>query len=395
MSEQTTIEKVMEAVTELRSEVEKKSPDPEKIEKLNKRIDGWEEFQQKYLRDLKNSEKIEKDLKERIDGLEVNLALSAKKINPNHYKEMPEYKALETFIKQGKDGLEQEQKAVLRTDVDTAGGFLIQRELDARITKKIVEISNVRGSARVRTIGVKTLEIAVRNGIPTSTFEGEAESGDDSQSDYTNEGITAFRQTFTTGITVDSLMNSGFDMESELMTDAGEAFAEGEGMNFVNGDGFKKPKGFIVDTRVTDNARTTEQAGQISFNDTMLLTGDLKTGYNPEYFFNRRTLAQLRIIKGGDGHPVWQPGMNGVVANTINGFNYVILNDMPDIASNAIPIAFADLNKGYLIIDRTGMVIIRDELNLKRQAIVEFTFRRWLTGQVVLPEAIKVLKVAA
>lgn len=393
MPAEITIEKVMEAVTELRAEHEKKSPDPEKIKKMNTLVDEWEDIKQKHLLDLKNSEKAQKELKGRIDFLEGEMAIASKNLNPNHHKEMPEYKALEAFIKQGKEELSQEQKAVLRTDIDTAGGFLIQRELDSRITKRIEEVSNVRGSARVRTIGVKTLEIAVRNGIPVATFEGEGEGGKTSQSNYTNETITAFRQTFTTGVTADTLMNGAFNMEGELMTDAGEAFAVGEGKNFVTGDGFKKPKGFVTDTRVSSTARDTELTGVVSFNDTMLLTGDLKTGYNPEYFFNRRTLAQLRVIKGGDGHPVWQPGMNGVVANTINGFNYVILNDMPDIASNAFPIAFADLNMGYLIVDRTGMVIIRDELKFKEQAIVEFTFRRWLTGQVVLPEAIKLLKV--
>lgn len=393
MSEDTTLEKVMSAVGELQAEVKKNSPDPEKLEKLDKRIVEWEVTKQKHLLDLKNSEKAQLELKERLDALEIALVHSGNKSNPNHYKEMPEYKAMEAFIIHGREGLEKEQKAVLRTDVDTAGGFLVAIELDNRIIKRIVEISNVRAVARVKQIAVKMLEMVIRNGIPTATFEGEADKGKKSQSNYTNETVTTFRQTFTTGITVDTLMNAAFNMESELMSDAGEAFAEGEGRDFVIGDGFKKPHGFTVDPRVVADARFTSASGVINFDDVMLLTGDLKTGQNPGYFFNRRTLAQLRILKDGLGTPLWQPGMNGVVANTINGFPYTILNDMPDIASNGIPIAFADLNRGYQITDRMGMAIIRDELKFKEEAIVEFTFRRWLTGQVILPEAIKLLKV--
>ena len=87
--------------------------------------------------------------------------------------------------------------------------------------------------------------------------------------------------------------------------------------------------------------------------------------------------------------------MNGVVANTINGFPYLIADDMPDIANGSKSIAFGDFLRGYTIVDRTGLSVVRDEYTQKKLAIVEFTLNRWNTGQVTLPEAIKIITTKA
>jgi HK97 family phage major capsid protein len=392
---ETTMQDVMQGVKELREEFDKKSPNFEKIDKIEVVLAGQEEKNQQLLTDTKAAEKSADELKERMNVLETELARSGGGGEGKDYRKSEEYKALEQFVKHDAYSLDAEQKAALRTDNDVQGGFLVMTEMDNAITKKITEVSNIRSIARVRTIGAKSLSVPVRDTIPTAQYEGEAETGTDDTSTYQNETLTAFRQTVTIPITQDMLMDSAFDMEAEIMGDGAESFAQGEGQGFVAGTGFKQPQGFTVDSRVVAAARISGSSGTINFDDVMLLTGDLKTGYNPVYTFNRRTLAFLRTLKGGDGHPLWQPGMNGVVMNTINGFPYLIANDMPDIASAAIPIAFGDFARGYTIIDRTGLAVIRDEVTQKRKAIVEFTLQRWNTGQVTLPEAIKLLTVKA
>ncbi len=395
MSDAPTIGDVVGAVAELRKEFEKKSPNFDKIDVIEKSLQAQETKNQDVLKELKAAEKREDETKERIDALEVELSRSGGAGEGKSYKDSEEFKSINLFVTKGLDYLDQEQKAILRTDSDVQGGFLVMSEMDNAITKKITEISAIRSIARVRTIGAKSLEVPVRDTIPAAEYEGEAEEGTEDTSTYSNETLTAFRQTVTIPITRDMLMDSAFDMEAEIMQDGGEAFAKGEGTGFVTGSGFKRPSGFTVDSRVVANARISATSATIGFDDMMNLTGDLKTGYNPVYVFNRRTLAFLRTLKGGDGHPLWQPGMNGIVVNTINGFPYLIAEDMPDIASNTIPVAFGDFARGYTIVDRTGMAVIRDELTQKKKAIVEFTLQRWNTGKVTLPEAIKLLKVKA
>lgn len=390
-----TINDVLSGVKELREEFDKKSPNFDKIEKIEKVLAAHEEANQKMVVESKAAENRETEMKERMDVMEAEMARAGGPGDGKNYRDGAEYKALAHFVKMGGYALDAEQKASLRTDNDVQGGYLVAAEMDNMITKKITEVSPIRSIARVRTISSKSLSVPVRNTIPSAQYEGEAEQGPEDTSTYSNETLTAFRQTVTVPITMDMLMDASFDMESEIMSDGAESFALGEGSGFVAGTGFKQPEGFTVDSRVVANARTSAASGTIGFDDMMNLTGDLKTGYNPVYVFNRRTLAFLRTLKGTDGHPLWQPGMNGVVTNTINGFPYLIANDMPDIASNSVSVAFGDFARGYTIVDRTGMAVIRDELTQKRNAIVEFTLQRWNTGQVTLPEAIKVLKTKA
>jgi len=388
---------IHEAVKELRSEFEKKSPDLEKIEKIEVAIEAQETKNQEVVVQLKEKEKAELEMKERVDALEAELSRDNKTYDEKNYKDSPEYKALNGFVTKGLDYLEMEQKQLLRTDVDTSGGFLVPTEMDNAITKKITEISNVRSVARVRTISSKSLDVPVRDTILSATYEGEAEEDQLSTSTYSSETLTAFRCSVTVPITMDMLMDSAFDMESEIMNDAAESFAQKEGNKFVVGTGFKEPAGFTTDTRVVAGAFETESANVVTADDIIRLTGQLKTGYNPVYTLSRTTLAEIRTFKSDDGAFLWMPGLNGPVMNTINGFPYVIMQDMSSdlTTSGSLPIAFGDFMRGYTIVDRTGMNIVRDEFTQKRKAIIEFTLNRWNYGQVTLPEAIKLLKVKA
>lgn len=389
------IQKIMEAVTELRAEVEAKSGffNQEKVNEIEKFLDEQEEKDQARAKELKAAEDREQEIKERFEALELEVARSGKS-GKEDYRESENYKALQGFVIKGSD-LDTEMKALLRTDSDTSGGYLVMGEMDNEITKGIIEISDIRSIARVRTISSKSLEMPVRKSILVATFEGEAEDDNDSVSGYGNETVTPYRQSVTIPITMDQLQDSNFNMEAEIFSDAGEAFAVGEGNGHVSGNGVKNPEGFLTHADLVSGARLGTASGTVGADDVIELTGDLKTGYKPVYVMNRRTLAKIRTLKATDNSYLWQPGMNGVVASTLNGHPYVLANAMPDLAANSLSIAFGDFKRGYTIVDRTGVSVTRDDVTRKKAAIVEFTVRRWTTGMVVLPEAIKLLKTAA
>lgn len=389
------IEKVMEAVKELRAEVDSKSGffNQEKVQKIEEFLDAQEEKDQARQKELAAAEAREEEIKERFEALELEIARSGGAAKSD-YRESDNYKALQGFVIKGSD-IDQEMKALLRTDSDTAGGYLVMGEMDNEITKGITEISDIRSIARVRSISSKSLEMPIRKGILVATFEGEGESDDDSVSNYGNETVTPYRQSVTIPITMDQLQDSNFNMEAEIFSDAGEAFAVGEGIGHVSGSGVKAPEGFLTHADLVAGARVGTASGTVGADDVILMTGDLKTGYKPVYVMNRRTLATLRTLKATDNSYLWQPGMNGVVASTLNGHPYILANAMPDLAANSLSIAFGDFRRGYTIVDRTGVSVTRDDVTKKKQAIVEFTVRRWTTGMVVLPEAIKLLKTAA
>lgn len=422
MADPKTNEEVMKLVTELRETVEKKAfLDSDKLERLNLVLDGYEKKNQELVLAEQRTVKLETavtelktareeavtadearqvELKSQINDLESEIARGiqvSQATDPNAWKKGEEYKALNAFCISGEYGIKPEQKVLLRTDSAIDGGILAPTELDNQLIKKITEIDPIRSIARVRTISAKSMEMAIRATIPTATYEGEAETGADSASTYSSETVTPYRQTHTTPITKDMLMDAAFDMESEIAGDAAEAFGFGEGAGFVLGTGFKQPAGFMANAIILAATRTgtTGTANVIPVVDVILLSGDLKTGYNPVYVLNRRTLASLRSKVSTTGSFIWQPGLNGPVANTLGGYPYVVANTVADEAANSYSLAFGDFRRGYTIVDRTGMSVVRDEFTQKKKAIVEFTMNRWNTGMVVLPEAIKVTKTPA
>jgi hypothetical protein len=49
------------------------------------------------------------------------------------------------------------------------------------------------------------------------------------------------------------------------------------------------------------------------------------------------------------------------------------------------------LLRGYEIFDMIGINVIRDDLTQADKAITQWIFRRYLTGRVILPEAIGIM----
>ena len=106
---------------------------------------------------------------------------------------------------------------------------------------------------------------------------------------------------------------------------------------------------------------------------------------------NRRTLSALRKVKDGDGRYIFAPGMGGEAASLL-GFPITEIEDMPDIAADATPIAFGDFRKGYLIVDRQGARVLRDPYSAKPYVLFYTTKR--VGGGIQNFDAIKLMKMA-
>lgn len=89
---------------------------------------------------------------------------------------------------------------------------------------------------------------------------------------------------------------------------------------------------------------------------------------------------------------LWRPGGAGESASLL-GYPVTEIEDMPDIAANAIAIAFGDFRRGYLMLDRQGARVLRDPYSLKPYVLFYTTER---VGRGVQNfDAIKVMKFAA
>ncbi len=76
-----------------------------------------------------------------------------------------------------------------------------------------------------------------------------------------------------------------------------------------------------------------------------------------------------------------------------NPYPFRTADDMPALAANANAGALGDWRRGYMIVDRLGMVMQRDPFT-KKPFVLYYTRRR-VGGDVIDFEAIKLLKIAA
>jgi len=107
---------------------------------------------------------------------------------------------------------------------------------------------------------------------------------------------------------------------------------------------------------------------------------------------NRRTQAAVRKFKDGSGNYLWQPPAQAGGRASLMTFPVVEAEDMPDVAANSLSIAFGDFGRGYLVVDRAGVRVLRDPFTAKPYVLFYTTKR--VGGGVQDFDAIKVMKMA-
>jgi len=117
-----------------------------------------------------------------------------------------------------------------------------------------------------------------------------------------------------------------------------------------------------------------------------------KTGYRAagRFVMNRRTVSAVRRFKDLDGNYLWQPSLSEGGTSTLLGYPVTEAEDMPDIGVGSFSIAFGDFAKGYLVLDRQGIEVLRDPYSAKPYVLFYTTKR--VGGGVQDFAAIKLLK---
>ena len=121
----------------------------------------------------------------------------------------------------------------------------------------------------------------------------------------------------------------------------------------------------------------------------------LKRGYrsNATWLMSDLTLAAIRKFKSGQGDYLWQPGLQQGQVGVLMGYPVVTDDNMPAVGAGNFPIAFGDFKRGYMIVERVGISILRDPFSAKPHIL--FDTRKRVGGGVQNFEAIKVLKISA
>jgi HK97 family phage major capsid protein len=296
--------------------------------------------------------------------------------------------------------------ASLNKGADAEGGYLAPIEWDRTIVDKLVEISPMRQIAQVQNISTAGFKRLFNNRGTGSGWVGETAARPETTT------ATFSPLTFTPGeiyanpaATQQLLDDAEIDLEAWLSSEVETEFAYQEGIAFVSGNGTNKPNGFLTYVTGAANAAThpfgaiqlkTAAAGAAVTSDELIdLVQMLPQALqqNARFVLNRNALTAVRKLKDGQGGYLWQPSFQLGQASQLLGYPITEMAAMPNIAINAVPIAFGDFRRGYLIVDRMGVRVLRDPYTNKPY-VMFYTTKR-VGGGVQDPQAIKALKMAA
>lgn len=285
------------------------------------------------------------------------------------------------------------------------GGYTVPLEIERTIDRVLSQASPIRAIASVRQIGSGTYRKPITTAGAAAGWV--AESGAISQTSTPTLAALDFpaMELYAMPAATQMLLDdSQVDIEQWLADEVQIVFAEQEGAAFVNGDGVAKPKGFLHYTNVADAAWSWGNIGYIASgadgafaasnpSDALLtLAYAPKQAYraNGRWVMNRKTESAVRKFKDDNGNYIWQPGAAAGQPATIFGYPVTEAEDMPDIASGSTSIAFGDFTRGYLIVDRVGVQVLRDPYSAKPYVLFYTTKR--VGGGVQNFEAIKLMK---
>jgi len=108
---------------------------------------------------------------------------------------------------------------------------------------------------------------------------------------------------------------------------------------------------------------------------------------------NRLTVAEAMYLKDGMGNYLWKPGFADDKAATILGLSVRMSTTMPLMGvASRLPVALADWQEAYMVVDRLGITIQRDPYSSK--PMVEFYTRKRVGADVINFQSLKLGKMA-
>jgi HK97 family phage major capsid protein len=312
--------------------------------------------------------------------------------------------AFEGFVR---SGATVEMKAFTGVTGD-AGGYAVPREIDQQIDAVLKSASPIRSIANVVRVGSAGYRKLMTTGGTPSGWASEVAARPETATPVFTELSPPMGELYANPAASQAMLDdAAFDVEEWLSGEIAAEFAKAEGAAFVSGSGVNRPKGFLTSptAATADAARAfgtlqylaSGAAGDFGANPQerlIDLVQSLRAPYRQgaSFVMNAATLARIRKFKTSDGAFVWQPSLSAGLPATLLGYPVVEAEDMPDIAANALAIAFGNFRLGYLVTERSETQILRDPYSNK--PFVHFYATKRVGGCVANSEAIKVMKFA-
>lgn len=374
----------------------------------------------KGLGDVVQTEKVDRinaeitKLQKALD--DTNAVLAAVRVGGSAINVDPDKKAhadaFNQFFRKGVDaGLQDlEVKAGLRTSSDPDGGALVPEEEATTIEELARTASVMRQLASVMSISTGTYKKLVNLGGAGYGWVGETQARPETSTPTLAELAFNVMELYANPAATQTLLDDArVDIAAWLGNEVAQTFADQEGAAFITGDGVLKPRGILGYDIVANASYAWGKIGYIPSGVAAALTDathngtdalidlyySLKSTYRngASWLMSDVVMGSIRKFKDGDDNYIWAPPTSSAEMATVLGKPIYNDDNMQAVGANAYPIAFGNFARGYLIVDRFGIRVLRDPYTNKPW--VHFYTTKRVGGGVQNFEAIKLLKVAA
>ena len=322
-------------------------------------------------------------------------------------------RAFNQFFRRGtEEGLrELEMKAALRTDSDPDGGYVVPDQMEQTIDRVLGTVSAMRSIASVMSVSAASYKKLVNRGGAGAGWVGERQARPETATPTLAELSFPAIEIYANPAATQTLLDDArVDIAAWLAEEVSTAFAEAEGAAFISGDGVNQPRGLLSYDTVANASQSWGKIGYTASGVAAALTDSshngvdalidliysIKQGYrqNARFLMNKSLQATVRKLKSKTEELyLWQPPVQAGQPATLLGYPITDDDNMPDIGAGTFPVAFGDFRRGYLIVDRFGVRVLRDPYTNK--PYVHFYTTKRVGGGVQNFEAIKLLKIAA
>nr|WP_309502555.1 phage major capsid protein [uncultured Roseovarius sp.] len=320
---------------------------------------------------------------------------------------VPHQKAFGAYLRTGDDdglrGLELEGKA-LGTSVAGDGGYLVDPQTAQTIKSTLSSTASIRAIANVVAVEATSYDVLIDHTDVGHGWATEAAATAETGTPTIDRITIPLHELSALPKASQRLLDdSAFDIETWLAGRIADKFARAEAAAFVSGDGVDKPKGFLTHPSVDNDVWTWGNLGYIPTGTDADFSGpdeivDLVYALGAQYrakasfVMNSKTAGAVRKMKDKDGRFLWSDGLAAGEPARLLGYPVMICEDMPDIASGSMAIAFGDFGAGYTVAERPDLRVLRDPFSAKPHVLFYATKR--VGGDVSDFAAIKLLKFA-
>ena len=284
----------------------------------------------------------------------------------------------------------------LQIGTDSEGGYLVPDEYEKTLVEALEEENIFRKLAHVISTSSGDRKIPVVASKGSASWVDEEGTIPDSDDAFNQVSIGAYKLGTLIKVSNELLNDSVFNLESYISKEFARRIGSKEEDAFFNGNGTGKPVGIFNATGGAEVGVTAASATAITADEIIDLFYSLKAPYrkNAVWILNDSTIKAIRKLKDNNGNYLWQPSLTAGAPDTILGRPVYTSSYVPTIAAGAKTIAFGDFSY-YWIADRAGRNFKKLTELYAANDQTGFVATQRVDGKLILPEAIKVLKMKA